>query len=95
MGWAVRSWHIVEAKAVVLGLLGRPGGPLRLLDLDARLLLALLEGIARENEKHDKQLTKLYDDARPKSTVPVATSDIARRERQREIQRAMRLFGSA
>lgn len=88
MRWAARNWHIVEAKAVVLGLIGRPGGPSRLLDLEGRTLIAFVEGIARELVD-PKSIDALYDAARPKAPVGRAS----RADRIAEIQKAARLFG--
>lgn len=87
MKWAAGSWHIVEAKAAVLGVIGRPGGPTSLLGLDARFLLAFLEGVLRESPDHNKALDKLYASAQPVRKTPEARED-----RNREIQRLTRLF---
>ena len=77
----------MEARAAVLGVT-RPGGPDSLLDLDGRFLLSFIEGILRDSEQHAKALDKLYAAAAPRPATPESRDD-----RQREIQRAMRLFG--
>ncbi len=88
MSWAAGSWHLVEARAAVLGVTGRPGGPVSLLDCDSRFLLAFIEGVLRESPEHDKALTKMYAAAQPVRATPQS-----RDARNREIQKLSRLFG--
>jgi hypothetical protein len=87
MWWASGHWHLLESKAVILGVIARPGGPTRLLDLEARILLAFIEGFLRESEEHDKKLTEFYDAAKPKPPEPKD-----REARNQEIMKAQRLF---
>jgi hypothetical protein len=88
VGWAVVSWNEVEARAVMLGLIARVGGPDSVLDLDARHFLAFLEGIVREDEGRRKTLDEVYEKSRPVEKTP-----LDRRERRREIDRLTRMFG--
>ncbi|WP_394620952.1 hypothetical protein JNUCC0626_18215 [Lentzea sp. JNUCC 0626] len=88
MSWAVDSWTEVEARAVMLGLTARIGGPDSVLDLDARHFLALLEGILREDDGRRKQVNDLYA-----ASVPAPKAPANRGERNREIARLSRLFG--
>ena len=87
-GWAARNWHILRARALVLGVVGRVGGPARLVDLAGTTLLDLIEGVLRESEHHNKAIDDLYAKARP-----VAATPLDRRERKREIARLTRIFG--
>ncbi len=87
-GWAVDNWPILESKAVVLGLIGRPGGPASPLDLEGRIFLAFIEGVLRESEHHSKKLDSLYSSAIPAKPTPKSKTS-----RRRDIDRAMRLFG--
>lgn len=66
---AVLSWghtyaHVVNVRAMMLGVIGRPGAPARPTDLDPTHYLWLVEGIIRDlNEKNGPELDKLYDRA--------------------------------
>lgn len=88
MGWAVDAWHIVESKAVMLGLIARAGGPDSVLDLDARHFLSFLEGVIRDDSDAAKQIDEMYEAARPLAPRPVDRS-----ERRREIAELSRIFG--
>ncbi|MDT8915762.1 hypothetical protein [Amycolatopsis sp. PS_44_ISF1] len=88
VGWAVDSWHEVEARAVMLGLTARVGGPDSVLDLDARHFLAFLEGIVREDEGRRKTIDEVYEKSRPVDKTPLDRS-----ARHREIERLTRIFG--
>lgn len=87
--WAVGSWHIVEARTA-LPMLSRADGPVSLLDLDARYVFAVIEGILRESPDHAKILDQLYAEARPAVTPP---SSNGRSARNREIAKLTRIFG--
>lgn len=86
--WAANNWHILQSRAIVLGVVGRVGGPARLLDLSGVSLLALIEGVLREAEHHNKALDELYAAARPVIVTP-----LDKRDRRREIQKLTRMFG--
>lgn len=88
--WAAESFHLVEAHAVDIGVIGRPGGPVSVLGLDARLYLALLEGLVRKSPHHTQTLDDLYAASAPPSPQTAAEK---RAERRAEIQRVSRLFG--
>jgi hypothetical protein len=90
MSWAAESFHIVEARALALGVIGRPGGPVSVLSLDARLFLALVEGVAREAPHHAQTLDALYVASMPPAPLSAAEK---RAERRAEINRVARLFG--
>lgn len=66
VGWAVADWHTVQARAVTCGLIGRPGAPTRLVDVDTTLLLAFIEAVVCETEAGAKQMQQMWDDARPR-----------------------------
>ena len=69
---------------------GRPGGPVSVLDLDARLYLAFIEGLVR------RAPASRPDAGRPLRRVRTAPPPAAaekRAERRAEIQRLSRLFG--
>ena len=79
-------WHLVRAKATAAGLIGRPGAPDNLLDVDASVLLSFAESLIYDaGEKNAEALDNLYRDAAPKPKP-------SRAERNAEIERAMRLF---
>lgn len=86
--WAAVNWHILQARAVVLGVIGRVGGPARLLDLEGTLFLALIEGVLRDSEHHNKALDTMYAEA-----TPVVSTPLDKRDRRREIERVARMFG--
>lgn len=89
MSWAAESFHIIESRAVVESI-GRPGGPVSVLDLDARHFLAFVEGIAREAPHHARTLDDLYAASVPPRPQSAAEK---RAERRAEITRVARLFG--
>ncbi len=72
----------------MLGVIGRVGGPARLLDLEGTLFLALIEGVLRDSEHHNKALDEMYAAARP-----VVSTPLDKRDRRREIARITRIFG--
>jgi len=79
---------------MALGMIARPGGPLRLLDLpDGMTFLILCEAVLRESEQNSKVLDDLYAAGLTVGTVPAASDEEAREERNAQIQRALRLFG--
>jgi hypothetical protein len=88
--WAAESFHLVEAHAIDVGITGRPGGPVSVLGLDARLYLALLEAVVRRAPHHAQTLDDLYAASAPPSPQSAAAR---RAERHNEIQRISRLFG--
>lgn len=88
--WAADSFHIVEARSIILGVTGRVGGPASVLDLDARHYLALIEGIAREADHHARALDELYAASIPPRPESAAEK---RAERRAEIDRLARIFG--
>jgi hypothetical protein len=90
MNWATGSYHLIEAKAAVAGLIGRAGGPCSLLDVEARIFFAFTEGILRDSEPHQKALDKLYDEHAAKARSKV----VGRSDRNREIAKLSRLFGA-
>lgn len=68
--WAVREWHLLRARAVAAGLIGRPGAPARLLDCDPSLLLSFAESLLFDGgEENAKRLDALYRDSAPKRPV--------------------------
>lgn len=88
MSWAAANFHILESRAVVLGVTGRVGGPVSVLDLDARLYLAFIEGVLREVPHHSEVLDDLYT-----TPPPPLTAAEKRAERRAEIERVRALFG--
>ena len=86
--WAATNWHILQARALVLGVIGRVGGPARLLDLEGTLFLSLIEGVLRESEHHNKALDEIYA-----ASLPVVSTPLDKRDRRREIERISRIFG--
>lgn len=86
--WAANNWHVLQSRAVVLGVVGRVGGPARLLDLEGTLFLSFIEGVLRDSEHHNKALDEMYAAARP-----VVSTPLDRRDRRAEIARVTRLFG--
>ena len=63
-------WHLVRAKATAAGLIGRPGAPDNLLDVDASVLLSFAESLIYEaGEKNAEALDNLYRSAAPKRPV--------------------------
>lgn len=86
MSWARRSWHILRAKAVAAGLIGRPGAPDTLLGVDVSVLLSFAESVIYESgEENAKALDGLYQDAAPKRKRSHA-------EQVADMQRAMAAF---
>lgn len=84
--WAAGNWHIIDAKAVMVPLIGQPGGPVRALDMDVHVLTAFLEALFRElsDEEAVDALNRLYDPpTRRDEPLPRATDPDARR---REIE---------
>lgn len=70
MSWACGMWHVVRAKATAAGLIGRPGTPDNLLDVDACALLSFVESLLYDGgEDNAKRLDDLYRDAAPKRPV--------------------------
>lgn len=79
-------WHLLRAKASAAGLIGRPGCPDTLLDVDAAVLLSFAESVLYEGgEENAKRLDDLYRDAAPKPRR-------SRAERNTEIARVAALF---
>ena len=73
-------------------MIGRPGTPSRILDLeDGTLFLNLIEAVLRESPKHAEELDKLYAVGMTAGPRPVAPVD--RSDRIAAIERAARLFG--
>ena len=91
MSWAADNWHLLKARAVVLGVIARVGGPSSLLGLDPDTFLALLEGVVREDPALVDSLDGLYAEAKAASAPP--PPPVSRAERNNEIARLARLFG--
>lgn len=66
--WASRGWHVVQARAVLLGIVG-PRGLDHVSQLDPVHFLALCEGLMCEHPDNAAQIQALYDDAKPKPPV--------------------------
>lgn len=79
-------WHLLRAKAVAAGLIGRPGAPTRLLDCAPSILLSFAESLLYEgNDENAQRLDDLYRDAAPKPKQ-------SRESRNDEIANVVRLF---
>lgn len=89
--WAADSWHVLQARAVVLGVTGRVGGPRSLLGLEADLFVAFLEGVVRENSALAEFLDSLYSEAIAEAMPP---APVDRAHRRAEINAAMTAFGA-
>lgn len=63
LSWAVAHWSELESRIALLTL-GRPDGPVRPLDLDAKQLLVIAEGVLREVPERGQVLDELYAEAR-------------------------------
>lgn len=72
LAWAVDHWHVVQSRAVTVGLIG-PGRAARVLDLPPTIVLALLESIVAEDEEQAGRIDQAYEDARPKPPPPPVT----------------------
>lgn len=63
LSWAAEHWTEVESR-IALATLSRAGGPARPLDLDAKMLLVLIEGVLREVPERSAELDKIYVEAK-------------------------------
>lgn len=89
MAWAVSSWHIVQARALALGLIGGRDSPTSVLGLDSITFLVLLESIMSEHPDNAANIHKAYEDAAPKPKARIPKGE----ERAREVARFMRNVG--
>lgn len=81
-------WHAFEMKAIQAGIWGvHPGGPSRLMDVDATVFLAFAEGVLREDEDNSQALDRHYESRRPKA----APAPESRAERNKRIERLARM----
>lgn len=85
---AVGMWHVMEARAISVGIWGVPHGPARLVDVDSTVFLAFLEGLVRESDDNAQILDRLYEEARPQ---PKKTRAETRAARIAEITRFARM----
>lgn len=80
----------MEARAILLGLTGRPGGPFSPLDLDPSHFLAFLEAVVTEHGgEAAESIDALYKEALPKPR----TRPQSKEERAREIARFVKTHG--
>ena len=87
LSWAVEHWNVVQARAVLAGLIG-PNGAARVLDLAPVVLLSLIEAILAETPDVAKQIDDMYEDAKP---IPPAPPPTRGADRRAEIDRFMTL----
>ena len=64
MLWAAEHRHVLNVRAMMLGVVGRPGAPDDPRELDFPQYLWLVEGIIRDiNSDNHEPLDKMYADA--------------------------------
>ncbi len=64
MHWASEHAHVLNVRAMMRGVVGRPGAPADPRELDFTQYLWLVEGIVRDiNSDNHETLDKLYADA--------------------------------
>jgi len=81
-------------RAIAIGIIARPGGPVRLLDLpDGVTFLLVCEAVLRESEQNSTHLDGLYASGLTAGPAPAVSDEEARLERAAQIDRALRLFG--
>ena len=85
LAWAVDHWHVVQSRAVTVGLLG-PSGAARVLDLPPTIVLALIESILAESEEQAEQIDAEYEAMRPR---PAPVKPLRGPERAAQIRAAM------
>lgn len=76
MAWAALGWHVVQARAVLLGIVG-PRGLDHVSDMDPVHFLAMCEGLMCESPGNAERIQELYDAAKPKPPIDRA-AELAR-----------------
>jgi len=99
LSWAVDHWTELESRIALLTL-SRVDGPLSPLDLGAKQLLVILEGVVREVPERGEKLDEIYaaarkaarEAARRARMTPEQLRAEKRAERAAQIQQAMGAF---
>lgn len=65
IAWAAASWHALQSRAVLAGIVG-PSGLDHLSQMDPVHFLALCEGLLCESPENAERIQSLYDQAKPK-----------------------------
>ena len=76
VAWAAYGWHVVQARAVLLGIVG-PRGLDHVSEIDPVHFLALCEGLMCEIPDNAVHIQELYDAAKPQPPVDRA-AEVAR-----------------